>query len=389
LKFDLGLFENPYPRKDRFARIGSAENKAIALQAARESIVLLKNENQVLPLSATTKKIVLAGPAANSKRNITGGWTIEWGGAPEERFPAKMETIFSALKKEMPFTQISLFDSTLRNPAEIQRFKAEVATADVVICAVGETPYAEGRGNINDLKLDDAQLNLIQAAIESGKPVLVVMAAGRPRVLGSVSSGIKGFIHFGLACEQGGTALAEIISGKTNPSGKLSITYPSTVGHLLPHNGKQHESYTNWYPFGAGLSFTEFEYKNLVVSDTIFNRNQTLQVKVKVANKGKRDGKEAVLLFLKDEVRSITPPMKELKNMTKIDLKAGEEKEVVFEIVPERDLGFPSAKGEWLMEEGFFEIQIGKLARRIFLKMDGKTDPAKKFKSGVYLQEEL
>jgi beta-glucosidase len=389
LKFDLGLFENPYPRKDRFQRIGSAENKAIAIQAARESIVLLKNENQILPFSNSVKKIVLAGPAAKSKRNITGGWTIEWGGAPESKFPAGMETIYSALQKAMTNAQIVLFDSTLRNASEEQKFSEDASTADVILCAVGEEPYAEGRGNIDDLRLDADQLVLIEKAVATGKPVVVVMAAGRPRILGKLAGKIKGFVHYGLACEQGGTALAEILTGKTNPSGKLSITYPSSVGHLLPHNAKQHETYRNWFPFGAGLSYTEFEYKGLKVSDTIVNRNQSIEVKVTVANKGKRDGKEAVLMFLKDEVRTITPPMKELKNFTKIDLKAGEEKEISFQIVPERDLGFPSATGEWMMEEGIFEIQIGNLKRKVFLKMEGKSGATNGFKGGAYLQEEL
>jgi len=389
LKFDLGLFENPFPRKDRYNRIGSAENKAIALEAARESIVLLKNENQMLPISASVKKIVLAGPASNSKRNITGGWTIEWAGAPENRFPANMETIHSALKKQFTTTNIVLFDSTLRNEMEVQKFEAEANSADIIICAVGEPPYAEGRGNINDLTLDAAQLNLIEKAVASGKPVLVVMAAGRPRVLGEIAKKIKGFIHFGLACEQGGTALAEILSGKTNPSGKLCITYPNSVGHLLPHNAKQHESYKNWYPFGAGLSYTDFEYKSLMLSDSIINRNNVVTVKITVKNKGTRDGKEAVLLFIKDEVRTITPPMKELKNFTKINLKAGEEKEVTFEIVPERDLSYPSATGEILMEEGFFEVQIGRQRKRFFLRTDGKIDPKKSFSEKKYLQDDL
>jgi len=389
LKFDLGLFENPFPRKDRFARIGAPENKAIALQAARESIVLLKNENKMLPISASVKKILIAGPASNSKRNITGGWTIEWAGAPEKRFPANMETIFSALKRELPNVAFTLFDSTLRNTSEEQKFETEASNADLVICAVGEEPYAEGRGNINDLRLDEGQLKLIEKAISTGKPVLVVMAAGRPRVLGEMTKKINGFIHYGLACEHGGTALAEIISGKTNPSGKLSITYPNSVGHLLPHNAKQHESYKNWFPFGAGLSYTEFEYKALTVSDSIFNRNQNVTIKLKVKNKGSRDGKESVLLFVKDEVRSITPTFKDLKNFVKLDLKAGEEKEISFEISPEKDLSFPSATGETILEEGFFEIQVGRMRKRIFLKIDGKIDPARSFSQKKYLQDDL
>ena len=192
-----------------------------------------------------------------------------------------------------------------------------------------------------------------------------------------------------MACEQGGTALAEIISGKTNPSGKLSITYPNSVGHLLPHNAKQHESYKNWYPFGAGLSYTEYEYKNLTISDSIINRNKNIQVKFTLRNKGNRDGKEAVLMFIKDEVRSITPPLKELKNFTKVDLKAGEEKEISFEIVPERDLSFPSASGDVLLEEGFFEVQVGKQRKRFFLRIDGKIDPQKSFSQKKYLQDDL
>jgi beta-glucosidase len=389
LKFELGLFENPFPRKDRWNRIGSLENKAIALQAAREGIVLLKNENQLLPLSPGIKKMVIAGPAANSKRNITGGWTIEWGGAPEDKFPTSMPTLFTALKKEFPGSQLALFDSNLVNSAEKQRFKAECQNAEIVICALGEAPYAEGFGNLDDLRLPESQLDILAQALETGKPVLLVMAAGRPRNIGDLHKGLKGFLHLGLPCEQGAVAFAEILSGKTNPSGKLSFSYPASVGHITAHNAKQHDSYKPLFAFGAGMGFSKFEYKELKISDSVINQNQKIKISLKVKNTGKKDGKEAVLMFLKDEVRSITPPHKELKSFTKIDLKAGEEKEVSFEIIPLRDLSFPDEKGNLVLEEGFFEIQIGKWRKRIFLKTEGKIDPQKNAKLKTYLQEEL
>jgi beta-glucosidase len=389
LKFDLGLFEHPFPRKDRYKRIGASAHRAIALQAARESIVLLKNSGSVLPFSSDLNSLVLAGPGAKSKRNITGGWTIEWAGAPESRFPAEMETVYSAMTKAFPGTKIALFDSTIRNAAEETAFKKSMAESKVVVCVLGEAPYAEGRGNIVDLTLDAAQLRLLDLAIESGKPVVVVMAAGRPRLLGDRLSKIQGFIHMGLPCEQGAIALAEILTGKTNPSGKLAITYPRSPGHCLPHNAKQHETYTYAFPFGAGFGYSEMEYRDLKMTDTLLTRNKKAEISIKVRNKGQKPGKEVVMMFIKDEVRSITPPMKELKAFTKIELQPGEEKEVRFQLEPQNDFGFPAADGKWLLEEGFFEIQVGKFKKQVFLKTEGKIDPSRKFKSMTYLQEEL
>lgn len=390
LKFELGLFENPFPRKDRFDRIGKAEHKQQALELARESIVLLKNKNQILPLPATTKKIVLCGPASKSKRNITGGWTIEWAGAPEAKFPEKMETLFSALKKEFPGLEIVLFDSTLRSASEQQKFDEACRQADMVLCAVGEEPYAEGKGNIMELQLPEAQTHLVERAVQSGKPVVVIMAAGRPRLLDpKLVDKLAGFIFFGLAGEQGGQAMAEILSGKINPSGRLAITYPSHSGHTVPYNVKQHDAYTHLFPFGAGLSYTEFAYSDLKLSDSLIHQNQTLKASVKLKNIGKRAGKTSTLWYLKDEVRSITPPQKELRFVHFNELSPGQEMELSFEIRPREVLAFPNAKGDQLLEPGYFELEVSGMKRRFFLKAPGQSEAGKPDKNKKYLQQDL
>lgn len=383
LKFELGLFENPYPRNDRFDRIGSAEHKQAALQAARESIVLLKNEDNVLPLAENTASILIVGPTTHSKRNICGGWTVEWGGAPESAFPDEMETVFTAMQKAFPNARIDTLSA-----GSFETIKNKAQRADFTLLAVGEEPYAEGRGNISDLTLPQDQLDLIRAVQAAQKPHAIAMFAGRPRLIAPVSENTPAFIFAGLPGYQGATALAEIISGKTNPSAKLAFTYPASVGHIVPYNCKVHDKYRPAWGFGHGLSYTQFEYSALQLSDSLIRKDQTLTATVKVTNTGDRAGKQAVLWFLSDKVRRITPARRELKFYEKQSFQPGETKTFSFEISPKAHLAFPNQNGKQIVEEGYFEIHAGNLTQKFYLQLgDGKQKTDTKMKD--YLQQDI
>ncbi len=368
LKLELGLFENPYPRKDRLNKVGSPEHKAKALEAARESIVLMKNEN-TLPLDpAKIKNLLLAGPNANLKQPLSGGWTLRWIPAEESIYPKDMHTVYTALQKE--FSKVTLATSA----GEV---KSKAGSADAIVLAVGEMPYSEGFGSIQDINLPDDQIELIKAAQSSGKPVILVMISGRPRVITKVYNECKAVLFAGLPGFEGGQAIAEIISGKVNPSAKMSFNYPYSVNRLVPHNHKVSEvtlaheipNPIALVPFGTGLSYTTFEYSDLTLSDSVVaTADSELKVTVKVTNTGTREGKEAVLWFLHDEVATLSRPVRDLKFYEKASLKPGEEKVFTFSIQPNRDLTFPNKKGEQLLEDGYFTIMVGNLKGRFKLQ---------------------
>lgn len=365
LKLELGLFENPYPRNDRFNRVGSAENRAKALEAARESIVLMKNEN-VLPLTSTSR-VLLAGPTANLKGPLAGGWTLRWIPNDETIYPKDMFTVFTAMQKE--FKSVSLATTS----AEL---KAKASQADAIVLAVGEMPYSEGFGSIIDINLPEDQKDLIRTAQATGKPVILVMIAGRPRVITDVYPACKAVLFAGLPGFEGAQAIAEVLSGKVNPSGKLSFTYPYAVNRLVPYNHKisevtlAHEipNPVALVPFGTGLSYTTFEYSNLVLSDSVVSgATGSLTASVTVKNTGAVAGKEAVLWFVHDEVASISRPVRELRYYEKISLNPGETKTIQFTIKPDHDLSFPNKKGETILENGYFTLMTGPLKARFKL----------------------
>ncbi|HYF70473.1 MAG TPA: glycoside hydrolase family 3 N-terminal domain-containing protein [Ohtaekwangia sp.] len=367
LKYELGLFENPFPRNDRFNRIGSAENKAKALEAARESIVLMKNEN-ALPLDpASVKNVLVAGPLANLKQPLGGGWTLRWIPAEEGIYPKDMLTVYTALQKE--FANVSLASSA----AEI---KQKAAAADAVVVTVGEMPYAEGFGSIIDISLPEDQVELVKAAKETGKPVILVIISGRPRVITKIYPDCKAVLFAGLPGFEGAQAIAEIVSGKVNPSAKMSFTYPYAVNRLVPHNHKVSEvtlaheidNPVALVPFGFGLSYTTFAYSDLKLSDSVLtSATGEIKASVTVKNTGDRPGKEAILWFLHDEVGSISRPVRELKYYEKSLIEPGASKTFTFTIKPERDLTFPNKNGEQLLEDGYFTVMVGDLKTRFKL----------------------
>lgn len=377
LKFELGLFENPYPSKARLNKIGSEENYQVALEAARESIVLLQNKNSALPLK-TQSKVLLGGFAANSKRNLNGAWTLEWLGAPEDRQPAQMKTLFSALKEKLSEGSLTLADSAAENigsPA-YEAFKQQCQKADHIVLTIGEIPYSEFKGNAVDINLNPNQRKLVETALESGKPVTLIVISGRPVLFTDLARKASAVLFAGHPGQAGGEALAEILVGETNPSAKLSFSWPVASGHTVPyytkkseyHHRKPWEDFLPLYSFGQGESYTQFTYSNLSFSDTVLANHKTkLRAKVTVTNTGKVAGKEAVLWFLTDEVGTLTRPVKILKSVDKVYLKPNEKTTVEFLIDPLQHLSFPDAEANKLLEAGFFKVQVGTETKRFRL----------------------
>lgn len=387
LKFDLGLFENPYPSKDYYKLVGKKEHQDLAMEATRESLVLLKNDN-LLPLAKATGKILVVGPAANSKRNLAGGWTINWGGGDEDQFPASMPTLFTALRTQYGANMV---DTTAAKPDGTGVVNtAKLNDAALVVLALGEEPYAEGLGNIQDLNLPTSQRKMIEVVQATGKTHLIIMVAGRPRLLAPYQEKAKAIIHAGLPGEYGGTALAQLMAGGFNPSGKLSFTYPAEPGHLTPYNARVHERYTYGWSFGHGLSYTTFGYSNLVLSDSTLGRNGSITAKVTVTNTGKLKGKEAVLWFLQDEVRAkSTPLLRYLTNVEKIELAPGESRTLSFTIEPANHLAYPDEEGKQHLEAGYFNLHVGNLKKRFSLRNPGQGMNQADYKLKNYLQQDI
>lgn len=368
MKYNIGLFDNPLPRNDRFNRIGTAKNRAYALEAARESIVLMKNENNTLPLSPLkTKNILVTGPTANLKAPLAGGWTLRWINHDETLYPEHMHTVYSALQQE--FSSVSL-------ASDAAGIKSKAAKADAIVVAIGEAPYSEGFGSITDLNLPGDQREIVKAALATGKPVVLVMISGRPRIITDLYKECESVLFAGWPGFEGAQAIAEIISGKVNPSAKMSFNYPAEPHRLLPHNHKISETLlaheipnpVSLLEFGQGLSYTTFEYSNLLLSDsTLVADTDEIRATVTVTNTGKVDGQEAVLWFLFDEVASLTRPVKDLKFYEKKLIKAGESLTCTFTIKPLEQLTFPDKTNTQRLEDGYFTLTVGTQTARFKL----------------------
>ncbi|MFW6347056.1 MAG: glycoside hydrolase family 3 N-terminal domain-containing protein [Cyclonatronaceae bacterium] len=371
LKFEIGLFENPFPRNDRLDRINSEENRQMNLDAARESLVLLKNEDKALPLD-NPARIILAGPSADSKRNLGGGWTLAWQGGAEEQYPDDMHTIYTGLQAMYPDAEIALMDSL---PEPDAAFMQQLDAADALIYAGGEEPYAEFVGNIWEDYLPAAQRDDIRLLARSETPLSLVLVQGRPRLITDIHDDIDAFIHAGLPGFQGGLAIAEVLSGAVNPSGRLPVSYPKYSGYSVnynhkpsttffyhpdnqnPHDGVFRSPMLYW--FGEGMSYTEFTYENLELSADSLGAGETITASVTVRNEGEMDGKLPVLWFISDLVGEVPRPVRALKHFEKIELAAGESRRVSFEIIPEEVLSYPDSEGNQMLEAGDFHLLLG------------------------------
>ncbi len=394
LKDEIGLFENPLPRGDRLARVGDPALRAQAVAAARESVVLLKNEKNTLPLApASVKRLLVVGPSADSRANLSGGWTLAWQGRPEAAYPKDVLTLVEALRKEFPNARV---ETLPYRDAAGKLLLASISTAakqaDAIVLALGERPYSEGLGNSSDLTLPDDQQQLAKAAQASGKPTVLLLIGGRPSIIRSVAEATTAILWAGLPGYGGGTALAEIISGKTNPSGKLPFTYPQFAGHITNYHHDNNENSLDLSDFGAGfeqrgpkykstmltefgegLSYTTYAYTNLVLSDSVLTGTAArLRATVRVANTGPRAGKEAVLWFLTDEVGRVARPVRMLKHFEKQAFAAGQAAELTFDIDPLHDLSYPDAQGRPQLEDGWYTLRVGSQAAR-FRYVGGPT----------------
>ncbi|MBP8023401.1 MAG: glycoside hydrolase family 3 C-terminal domain-containing protein [Paludibacter sp.] len=381
MKFELNLFERPYENPANYPLFGSQEFRKAAYETAVESMTLLKNENNILPLSGN-KKILVTGPNANSMCSLNGGWSYSWLGDKTEQYAGEYNTILEAVRKNAGEKNVIYSPGVAwvekgkyweEKEISIKAAVRAARKADYILLCVGENSYTEKPGDTHDLALSDLQISLAKALQATGKPVILVLNQGRPRIINRIDEKSKAILMSYLPGNFGGDAIADVIFGKQNPSGKLPYTYPkyphSHVNYWHKYSEEQtraegmynYESdYSPLYEFGHGLSYTTFEYSNLKLSNTKITEDETLEVSVDVRNTGKRDGKEAVLLYLSDLYASLAPDMKRLKGFEKIELKAGETKTVKFKIT-KTEMSFVNIDSKTIVEPGNFEIKIGNL----------------------------
>ncbi len=371
VKFELGLFENPYPDQSLIKKFAAIQSSDINLQAAHESVVLTKNEDSVLPLSKKIK-ILVTGPTANLLSVMNGGWTITWQGDEESLYPQEKLTVLEAVQKKVGSNNV-IYEpgTTLNSEIDIKTAVDKAAGVDAVILCLGEKAYCESPGNLNDLTLDDVQLKLADELSKTGKPIILVLLEGRPRVISRIEPGMNSILVAMLPGMEGGRAIADIIFGDYNPDGKLPFSYPKYTNGFTTYDHKPMEefdsnTYDPQWSFGSGLSYTRFEYSNLTLNKTSFNKGEEIKVSVTLKNAGEKSGKEAVMLYISDLVGSVSRPVKQLKGMNKISLQPGVSQVVEFTITPDQ-LSFIGRDNKRIIEAGEFNVMIDKLSAQFTL----------------------
>ncbi|MCC3158549.1 glycoside hydrolase family 3 C-terminal domain-containing protein [Hymenobacter sp. 15J16-1T3B] len=396
LKMQLGLFEQPVTRTKDYPKFGSPEHEKAAYDMAAEAITLLKNQNGILPLKKTSK-VLLAGPNANSMRTLNGAWTYSWQGEKVEDFAAQYNTILESLQREIGAPNVRYVPGVSYNPKQdgkyydetVDKLDEAVAAAkdvDAIILCLGENSYAEKPGDLNDMTISPLQIELAKRLAATGKPVVLVLNEGRPRVISAFEPQMAAVVHTYLPGNHGGEALADILFGDVNPSGKLPYNYPRYPNALVSYIHKYAEEqkrgdgvynyeadYNPQWEFGHGLSYTSFKYANLELDRTSLTKDGQLTVKVQVTNTGPREGKEAVQLYSSDLVAAqIAPDVRRLRRFDKITLKPGETKTVTFTL-PAQELSYTGRDGEKVLEAGEFEIRIGDQVKKVTLADSGSA----------------
>lgn len=378
MKYRLDLFKNPTQKLKNYPKFGGEEFAKLALEGATESMVLLKNEGNILPLQHG-KKILLTGPNANQMRCLNGGWSYTWQGHRADEFAGKYNTIYEAFCNEYGKENVILNQGVTynekgkyweENEPQIQKAVAAAKDADVIVACIGENSYTETPGNLTDLWLSENQRNLVKALAQTGKPVILVLNEGRPRLIADIEPLAQGIINILIPGNMGGDALANLVSGKSNFSGKMPYTYPKEINSLANYDFKKSEEVgtmegaydynakiTQQWGFGYGLSYTSYKYSNLKVSQSDFRHGDIIKVSVDVKNTGKVAGKESVLLFSSDLIASIVPDGRRLRAFDKVELQPGETKTMTFELKAD-DLAFVGWNGKWRLEEGDFKLMI-------------------------------
>lgn len=378
MKYRLDLFKNPTQKLKNYPKFGGEEFAKLALEGATESMMLLKNEGNILPLQHG-KKILLTGPNANQMRCLNGGWSYTWQGHRADEFAGKYNTIYEAFCNEYGKENVILNQGVTynekgkyweENEPQIQEAVAAAKDADVIVACIGENSYTETPGNLTDLWLSENQRNLVKALAQTGKSVILVLNEGRPRLIADIEPLAQGIINILIPGNMGGDALANLVSGKSNFSGKMPYTYPKEINSLANYDFKKSEEVgtmegaydynakiTQQWGFGYGLSYTSYKYSNLKVSQSDFRHGDIIKVSVDVKNTGKVAGKESVLLFSSDLIASVVPDGRRLRAFDKVELQPGETKTMTFELKAD-DLAFVGWNGKWRLEEGDFKLMI-------------------------------
>ncbi len=390
LKFETGLMDAPYPGDFTSADINTDEFQALNLEAARRTMTLLKNEDGVLPLRDGAR-VLVTGPAAHSLTALNGGWTYTWQGRDASHFPDDRPTLLDALRARLgedavvsaegaPFGDVIGLPTPppARPVTEMLQEAVEAArSVDVAIVAIGEDAYAETPGNMDDLTLPEVQRRLVTEIAATGTPVVVVLIEGRPRLLGNAADAADAVLMAYWPGMQGGRAIADVLVGDVNPSGRLPFTYPRKPNALLPYDHPVSSSFGIWlsepnafhpqWAFGTGLSYTSFEYDGLSVADTALGMSDVLEVSIEVTNTGDRAGRETVLVYVADEYATVAPPVRRLRAFRSVELEPGASETLTFTI-PVSDLAFVGPDNEWIVEPGTFRVEVGGLSREVVVQ---------------------
>lgn len=386
MKYRLDLFKNPTQKLKNYPKFGGEEFAKLALEGATESMVLLKNKGNILPLQHG-KKILLTGPNANQMRCLDGGWSYTWQGHRADEFAGKYNTIYEAFCNEYGKENVILNQGVTYNEKgkywegnepQIQGAVDAAKNVDVIVACIGENSYTETPGNLTDLWLSENQRNLVKELAKTGKPVVLVLNEGRPRLIADIEPLAQGIIDILIPGNMGGDALVDLVSGKSNFSGKMPYTYPKEINSLANYDFKKSEEVgtmegaydynakiTQQWGFGYGLSYTSYKYSNLKVSQSDFRHGDIIKVSVDVKNTGKVAGKESVLLFSSDLIASMVPDGRRLRAFDKIELQPGETKTVTFDLNAD-DLAFVGYDGKWVLEEGDFKLMIADQSTDIY-----------------------
>ena len=380
MKWRMGLFDQANTTLSDYPEFGSAEHIKVAFEAAKETMVLLKNDNYLLPFTSPLKFLV-TGPNAHSMRCLNGGWSYTWQGKDADRFAADKHTILEALQQRFGEANVSYapgitynnegaYDDETVTDDTFADVLTKARKADVIVACIGENSYTETPGNLNDLRLSENQRRLVKALSKTGKPILLVINSGRPRIIADIEPLATAVVNIMLPGNEGGDALASLLAGDDNFSGRLPYTYPRHPASLTTYDFRASEQSTTMegaydynafidvqWPFGYGLSYTTFEYSNLHVDKPFFTERDTLTITVDVRNTGSKAGKESVLLYSRDMVASIVPEGRRLRAFQKIMLQPGEQQTIRFTL-PARELAFVGEDGQWHLEPGEFQIQI-------------------------------
>ena len=388
LKFELDLFENPVTNYEEYEDFGSKKHHQLAYKAASESITLLKNNNDILPLKGKPK-ILVTGPNGNNMRTLNGAWSYSWQGELTDRFAGDFNTIYEALQNNYGKNNVkyvsgvsykengSYYDMVEDN---INAAVREARNSDYIVLCLGENTYTEKPGDLNDLNLHQLQVKLAKKLAETGKPIILILNLGRPRLISDIEPLMSAVVNVYLPGNFGGDALSDIISGDVNPSGKLPYTYPAYPNSLLPYYYKPSEvqnnaqgaynyvgEVNNLYDFGFGLSYSEFIYSDLKVNKDQFGFNETIKISVNVENISEIDGFETIQLYSSDLYASVTPDIKRLRDFSKVEIKAGEKKTITFDL-PVDELAFVNADNQLVVEPGNFKFTIDRFSKEISVR---------------------